>query len=96
MGEESEPFALVIGGGSGIGATLAAQYRASGTTAVVWDVDGDRDVDCDVAAPDEIDEAVGVTSLRWGVPSWVTVTAGIGHAGMLLDSRRRLRTVSCK
>ncbi len=85
MGEESEPFALVIGGGSGIGAALAAQYRASGTTAVVWDVDGDRDVDCDVAAPDEIDEAVGVTSLRWGVPSWVTVTAGIGHAGMLLD-----------
>ena len=52
---------------------------------MVWDVDGDRDVNCDVAAPDEIDEAVGVTSLRWGVPSWVTVTAGIGHAGMLLD-----------
>ena len=85
MGEESEPFALVIGGGSGIGAALTARYRAAGTTAVVWDIDGDRDVNCDVAAPDEIDEAVGVTSLRWGVPSWVTVTAGIGHAGMLLD-----------
>ncbi len=85
MGEESEPFALVIGGGSGIGAALTARYRAAGSTAVVWDVDGDRDVNCDVAAPDEIDEAVGVTTLRWGVPSWVTVTAGIGHAGMLLD-----------
>ena len=85
MGEESEPFALVIGGGSGIGAALAARYRAGGTTAVVWDVDGERDVTCDVAEPDEVDKAVGATSLRWGVPSWVTVTAGIGHAGMLLD-----------
>ena len=92
MGEESEPFALVIGGGSGIGAALAARYRAAGTTAVVWDVDGERDVTCDVAEPDEVDEAVGVTSLRWGVPSWVTVTAGIGHAGMLPRRRaRRLR-----
>jgi NAD(P)-dependent dehydrogenase (short-subunit alcohol dehydrogenase family) len=86
MSEHSEPFALVIGGGSGIGAAVAASHRAAGTTAVVWDIEGDRDVTCDVTEPDEIDEAVGVTSLRWGVPTWVTVTAGIGQFGTLVDA----------
>ncbi len=85
MTQDSEPFALVIGGGSGIGAAVASSYRSEGTTAVVWDIEGDRDVTCDVAEPDEVDEAVGVTSLRWGVPRWVTVTAGIGHFGTLVD-----------
>ena len=92
MSEESGSFALVIGGGSGIGAALAARYRAAGITAVVWDIDGEHDVTCDVAEPDRVDEAVGVTTLRWGVPSWVTVTAGVGHFGTLLDAdARRLR-----
>jgi NAD(P)-dependent dehydrogenase (short-subunit alcohol dehydrogenase family) len=86
MSEDSGPFALVIGGGSGIGAAVAARYRAAGTTAVVWDIEGDRDVTCDVAEPDEVDEAVGVTSLRWGAPTWVTVTVGIGHLGKLVDA----------
>jgi NAD(P)-dependent dehydrogenase (short-subunit alcohol dehydrogenase family) len=86
MGEESGRFALVIGGGSGIGAAVAERYRSGGITAVVWDIEGVRDVTCDVAEPDEVDAAVGVTSLRWGVPSWVTVTAGIGHFGTLLDA----------
>jgi NAD(P)-dependent dehydrogenase (short-subunit alcohol dehydrogenase family) len=85
MSEDSEPFALVIGGASGIGAAVTANYRAAGTTAVVWDVEGDRDVTCDVAEPDAVDEAVGATNLRWGVPAWVTVTAGIGHFGTLVD-----------
>ena len=31
MSDGSEPLALVIGGGSGIGAALAAAYRARGT-----------------------------------------------------------------
>ena len=86
MSEENGSFALVIGGGSGIGAALAARYRAAGITAVVWDIDGERDVTCDVAEPDRVDEAVGATTLRWGVPSWVTVTAGVGHFGTLLDA----------
>jgi NAD(P)-dependent dehydrogenase (short-subunit alcohol dehydrogenase family) len=86
MGEESGAFALVIGGGSGIGAALADRYRAAGTTTVVWDVAGERDVTCDVTEPDGVDEAVGATTLRWGVPTWVTVTAGIGHFGTLMDA----------
>jgi len=53
---------------------------------VVWDVGGERDVSCDVADPGAIDAAVAETRRRWGVPHWVTVTAGIGHSGMLADA----------
>jgi len=29
---------------------------------------------------------VQLTRARWGVPTWVTVTAGVGHAGALADA----------
>ena len=61
-------------------------YRARGTPTVTWDIAGSHDVTCDVTEPDEIDEAVGVTRSRWGVPTCVTVTAGVGHAGLLADA----------
>ena len=86
MGDEGGPFALVIGGGSGIGAALADAYRAQGTAAVTWDVAGSHDVTCDVTEPDAIDDAVGVTRSRWGVPSFVTVTAGVAHSGLLTEA----------
>jgi NAD(P)-dependent dehydrogenase (short-subunit alcohol dehydrogenase family) len=85
MEDETEPLALVVGGGSGIGAALADLLRARGTTTVTWDVAGAHDVTCDVTDPDAVDEAVGLTRRRWGVPTWVTVTAGVGHAGLLAD-----------
>jgi len=86
MEHATEPLALVIGGGSGIGAALAATLRARGTATVTWDIAGAHDVTCDVTEPDAIDEAVGLTRMRWGVPTWVTVTAGVGHAGLLVDA----------
>ena len=86
MDQETEPIALVVGGGSGIGAALADLLRARGTTSVTWDISGVRDVTCDVTEPAAIDEAVALTRLRWGVPTWVTVTAGVGHAGLLADA----------
>ncbi len=86
MDDDAEPLALVIGGGSGIGAALVDMLRAQDTPTVTWDVAGSRDVTCDVTEPDAIDEAVVLTRRRWGVPTTVTVTAGIGHAGLLLDA----------
>ncbi len=86
MSDESGPLALVIGGGSGIGAALVDAYRAQGTTAVTWDIAGSHDVTCDVTEPDAIDDAVGVTRMRWGVPTFITVTAGVGHSGLLREA----------
>ncbi|HEY1650641.1 MAG TPA: SDR family oxidoreductase [Acidimicrobiales bacterium] len=85
MGEKNEGLALVVGGASGIGAALVAAYRAAGTPVATWDVAGEPDVTCDVADPDAVDAAVEETRGRFGVPTWVTVTAGVGHAGLLLD-----------
>ena len=59
MNDETEPLALVVGGGSGIGAALADRLRAQGTTTVTWDIAGAHDVTCDVTEPAAIDEAVG-------------------------------------
>ena len=86
MEDETEPLALVVGGGSGIGAALAERLRAQGTPTVTWDIAGDHDVTCDVTEPAAIDEAVRLTRARWGVPARVTVTAGVGHAGLLAEA----------
>lgn len=85
MSDESGLLALVVGGASGIGAALVDAYRAAGTTAVVWDIAGECDVSCDVADPAAVDVALEETQRRWGVPAQVTVTAGVGHAGLLTD-----------
>jgi NAD(P)-dependent dehydrogenase (short-subunit alcohol dehydrogenase family) len=86
MAEGAEPLALVIGGGSGIGAALADAYRSQGTRTATWDIAGSHDVTCDVTEPDAIDDAVGVTRMRWGVPTSITVTAGVGHSGLLTEA----------
>ena len=86
MSDQSGPFALVIGGGSGIGAALAGAYRTEGMTVVTWDIEGRHDVTCDVREPDAIDDAVGLTRMRWGIPTEVTVTAGVGHSGLLTEA----------
>jgi len=79
------PSALVIGGASGIGAAVADQYRSRGIAVLVWDVQSPCDIHCDVGDPDSIDRAVRATVERTGVPRWVTITAGIGHSGLLGD-----------
>jgi NAD(P)-dependent dehydrogenase (short-subunit alcohol dehydrogenase family) len=77
--------AVVVGGGSGIGAATAARHRGAGHDVAVWDVTG-GDIACDITDPDEVDAAVAATLASFGVPDLVSVTAGIGHAGMLLDA----------
>ncbi|HEY6472501.1 MAG TPA: SDR family oxidoreductase [Acidimicrobiales bacterium] len=85
MGDDAGRLALVIGGGSGIGAALVDAYRTKGTPVVTWDIAGDRDVTCDVTDPDAVDWAIDETRTRWGIPEWVTVTAGVGSGGLLVD-----------
>jgi NAD(P)-dependent dehydrogenase (short-subunit alcohol dehydrogenase family) len=76
---------LVVGGASGIGAAVAESERGRGAEVVVWDVAGTYDVQCDITDPTSIDAALDETRARVGVPSEVTITAGVGHSGMLLD-----------
>jgi NAD(P)-dependent dehydrogenase (short-subunit alcohol dehydrogenase family) len=80
--------ALVIGGGSGIGAAVVAEQRAAGLDVVVWDVteaDGPHHLRCDITDADQIDAALRATIDAIGVPTIATVTAGVGHHGMLAD-----------
>lgn len=76
---------VVVGGASGIGAAVVEAARGEGTDVLVLDVAGDHDVKCDVTDPESVDDAVAETVERVGVPAELTVTAGIGHSGMLLD-----------
>lgn len=85
MDHDAKELALVIGGGSGIGAALVDAHRSRGSRVVTWDIAGEPDVACDVRDPDAIDRAVEETRRRWGIPQRVTVTAGVGHGGLLVD-----------
>ena len=76
---------VVVGGASGIGAAVVAAERKRGADVLVWDIAGDFDVECDVTDPAAVDAATASTLERLGVPTEVTVTAGVGHSGMLLD-----------
>jgi NAD(P)-dependent dehydrogenase (short-subunit alcohol dehydrogenase family) len=76
---------VVVGGASGIGAAVVESERAAGADVVVWDIAGGYDVKCDVTDAASVDDAVTDTLARVGVPTEVTVTAGIGHSAMLLD-----------
>lgn len=77
--------AVVVGGGSGIGAAVAERQRAAGIDVLTWDRVG-GDLECDILDPDEIGSATADTVARLGVPDLVTVTAGIGHSGLLADT----------
>lgn len=78
-------LAVVVGGASGIGAAVAEQHRRREIPVLTWDVADAADIACDVADPDAIDAALAETMAVAGVPSLLTITAGIGHGGMLLD-----------
>ena len=46
--------AVVVGGGNGIGAAVAADARGRDMPVVVWDIEGERDITCDVTDPDAV------------------------------------------
>lgn len=77
---------MVVGGASGIGAAVVARHRAAGTEIVVWDISDGADIHCDITSPGGVATAVERTVADHGVPDTVTLTAGVGHGGMLLDA----------
>lgn len=85
LSESEGPLALVVGGASGIGAAVVARHRAAGTRVVVWDLSDTADLTCDISDADQVAAATARTLAEHGVPDTVTITAGIGHSGMLLD-----------
>lgn len=78
--------AVVIGGGSGIGAAVASLQRGRDIDVVVWDLDPADGISCDITDAEQVEAATEATIERIGVPDLVTITAGVGHAGMLLDA----------
>jgi NAD(P)-dependent dehydrogenase (short-subunit alcohol dehydrogenase family) len=78
--------AVVVGGASGIGAEVVARQRAAGLTVVVWDVTGVSDIICDITDPEQIEDATRSTIALAGPPAMVTISAGIGHSGLLADA----------
>jgi NAD(P)-dependent dehydrogenase (short-subunit alcohol dehydrogenase family) len=81
--------AVVVGGASGIGAAVVERSRAAGREVVVWDVKGDADVECDVSDEAQVDAALAATLDRLDAPvTELTVTAGIGHSGLLTEIDR--------
>jgi NAD(P)-dependent dehydrogenase (short-subunit alcohol dehydrogenase family) len=81
--------AIVVGGASGIGEAVVARYRDAGREVFVWDVQDPADVKCDVTDPDQVDDALSASIARCAeVPTEVTVTAGIGHSGLLTEVSR--------
>jgi len=81
----SSRSALVVGGASGIGAAVVERYRADGVPVTVWDIAGTYDVECDVSDAESVDAATRAMLDSVGFPDELTVTAGIGHSGMLAD-----------
>jgi NAD(P)-dependent dehydrogenase (short-subunit alcohol dehydrogenase family) len=78
--------AVVVGGGSGIGAAVADRYRDAGVEVVVWDRVAGGDVLCDITDADQVAVATASTLGRVGPPREVTVTAGVGASGLLMDA----------
>jgi NAD(P)-dependent dehydrogenase (short-subunit alcohol dehydrogenase family) len=78
--------AVVVGGASGIGAAVVQRQRAAGVEVLVWDVADTADVACDITDEAAVEEAAATTLERLGAaPDLLTITAGVGHGGVLLD-----------
>jgi NAD(P)-dependent dehydrogenase (short-subunit alcohol dehydrogenase family) len=78
--------AVVVGGGSGIGAAVAARQRANGCEVITWDLVGTGDLECDITDPGQITAALEATLDLIGYPTTVTISAGIGQSNYLSDA----------
>ncbi|HLN15955.1 MAG TPA: SDR family oxidoreductase [Acidimicrobiales bacterium] len=76
--------AVVTGGASGIGAAVGERLGRAGAKVVVWDLDPDSQVPCDVGDPAAVGTAMVKTLELAGTPTILVACAGIGHSGALL------------
>ncbi len=83
--ELRDRVAVVTGGASGIGAAVAERLKHLGARPVVWDVNPNAEVVCDVSVPASVDGAIQRTVETVGVPTLAAVCAGVGHSGLLFD-----------
>lgn len=79
--------AVVVGGGSGIGAAVVERQRLQGLEVLGWDLGEKADVRCDITDASQVDRATEETLERIGVPTLLTVTVGIGHSSSLLAAQ---------
>jgi NAD(P)-dependent dehydrogenase (short-subunit alcohol dehydrogenase family) len=75
--------AVVTGGASGIGRSVAGLLRDAGHDVVVWDQAG-GDIQCDISDPEAVSAAMSQTVQEHGAPTRVVASAGIGASGTLL------------
>ena len=77
--------AVVTGAGSGIGKRVAELLAAAGHNVVGWDIQG-TETHCDITDPAAVDDAMTTAVAEHGAPSRVVACAGVGSAGMLVDT----------
>lgn len=76
--------AVVTGGASGIGCSVADMLRNAGHDVVTWDIQG-GDIVCDISDPKAVAAAIDRTVAEHGPPTRVVACAGVGATGMLLE-----------
>jgi NAD(P)-dependent dehydrogenase (short-subunit alcohol dehydrogenase family) len=84
--------AVVVGGGSGIGAAVVERLRERGARILVWDIAGSCDIVCDITDPAQVTAGVGHARTLLDAPpeDWDRVM-GINAKGVWLAMRELAR-----
>jgi NAD(P)-dependent dehydrogenase (short-subunit alcohol dehydrogenase family) len=81
-----ERIAIVTGGARGIGAAIAARFRAEGATVVIADVAGDVDhMRCDVSKRDDVEALVTNVLRQHGAIDVLVNNAAVSHVADVLE-----------
>lgn len=81
--EQKTKIAVVTGGGSGIGSSIARKFLKTGYTTVVVDIEAPEDqqyhyIPADLTRPEEVDNVIQTVISTLGIPDVVVLNAGRG------------------